>query len=365
MARIRTIKPEFWTSEQIVECSPIARLLFVGLWTFADDRGVIPRRSRSIKMLIFPGDDFCLDDIDRWIDELQTNGLVCVFSADGTEYLSITGWEKHQRIDRPSFKYPNPQDFDTFSEPSPRTIDERSTNDRRTPGSGREWIGGEGKGKESTGGDAESTTPVLPTAEAIGATVAEIAETPPDGPAGTVTELDVIGFVQEWNRLAELHPSRLARYGQATLNRFDREAFLNRVAAGTWAEDWQAFVAALEAGRVTSERVTVKKALQGEILDVVAQGERTRRSGGNATPTPSRKRRRPAATPERPYRDMDDDDLAIAIESTADWIARLEATPEPTLEQLEKLTKAHAKLAAIRAESDARRDETETETAAG
>ena len=28
-----------WTSEQIVECSPIARLLFIGMWNFCDDGG--------------------------------------------------------------------------------------------------------------------------------------------------------------------------------------------------------------------------------------------------------------------------------------------------------------------------------------
>lgn len=34
MARIRTIKPEFWTSEQVMGCAPLARLLFIGLWNF-------------------------------------------------------------------------------------------------------------------------------------------------------------------------------------------------------------------------------------------------------------------------------------------------------------------------------------------
>ena len=31
MARIRSIKPEFWVSEQVAECSTSARLTFVGL----------------------------------------------------------------------------------------------------------------------------------------------------------------------------------------------------------------------------------------------------------------------------------------------------------------------------------------------
>jgi len=34
MARIRTIKPEFWTAEQVMELSRDARLLFIGMWNF-------------------------------------------------------------------------------------------------------------------------------------------------------------------------------------------------------------------------------------------------------------------------------------------------------------------------------------------
>ena len=71
MARIRSIKPEFFTSEQVVDCSPTARLLFVGLWCFSDDAGIHPASSRTIKMQIFPGDDLCSLDIDRLVAELE------------------------------------------------------------------------------------------------------------------------------------------------------------------------------------------------------------------------------------------------------------------------------------------------------
>ena len=39
MARIRTIKPEFFTSDDICALSPLARLLYVGLWCEADREG--------------------------------------------------------------------------------------------------------------------------------------------------------------------------------------------------------------------------------------------------------------------------------------------------------------------------------------
>ena len=39
MARIRTIKPEFWTDEKVVTLPFEARLLFIGMWNFCDDEG--------------------------------------------------------------------------------------------------------------------------------------------------------------------------------------------------------------------------------------------------------------------------------------------------------------------------------------
>ena len=57
MARIRTIKPEFWLSEQVARCSREARLTFVGMWNFADDRGVHPATPRLLKAALYGLDD--------------------------------------------------------------------------------------------------------------------------------------------------------------------------------------------------------------------------------------------------------------------------------------------------------------------
>lgn len=108
MARIRSIKPEFWTSEQVLECSAITRLMFVGMWNFADDLGRLPMSPKSMKAQIFPSDDISLDTIRVMIQELSANGLVLIYAIEGKEYLQITGWA-HQRIDKPQpAKYPAP-----------------------------------------------------------------------------------------------------------------------------------------------------------------------------------------------------------------------------------------------------------------
>jgi hypothetical protein len=108
MARYRTIKPEFWSSEQVMECSPIARLMFIGIWNFADDAGRYSYSPKTIKAQVFPGDDITSDNIRRMIDELSSNGLVRIYAVDGKEYLLITGWH-HQKIDRPQKpRHPEP-----------------------------------------------------------------------------------------------------------------------------------------------------------------------------------------------------------------------------------------------------------------
>ena len=135
MARIRSIKPDFWTSEQVMECSPIARLMFIGMWNFADDHGRLPCAPKTIKAQIFPADDINSETVRGLIDELSSNGLVQVYVVDDKEYLFITGW-KHQKIDkRQPAKYPEPPPHQ-----SPNVRRTVSTDLRGSEGIGRDRI---------------------------------------------------------------------------------------------------------------------------------------------------------------------------------------------------------------------------------
>jgi hypothetical protein len=125
MARIRSIKPEFWTSENVMECSLQTRLFFIGLWNFCDDYGRHPTSAKQLKALIFPGDDIAPDAIRGMIDELSTNGLIELYTVEGKEYLLVTGWA-HQKIDkRQDAKFPAPSSNCRvpFAERSPNGID--------------------------------------------------------------------------------------------------------------------------------------------------------------------------------------------------------------------------------------------------
>ncbi len=155
MARIRTIKPEFWRSEQVTDCSPIARLLFIGLWNHCDDRGVHPIKPKTIKASIFPADDFSSTDIQRLLDELASNSLIGYFDGDdGQQYLWVTGWKTHQRVDRPNPKYPKPPaELDKSAQlslPIRRGLDDPSPPE----GKGREGSRREGRGEEGGSSNA-------------------------------------------------------------------------------------------------------------------------------------------------------------------------------------------------------------------
>lgn len=110
MARIRCIKPEFFTSAQVAECSTNARLLFVGMWCFCDDNGVHPAKVKQLKMEVFPGDPVDDASILELVDQLLNAGLIAEFQHGNQRYWFVTGWSKHQKIDKPSTKYPRPDD---------------------------------------------------------------------------------------------------------------------------------------------------------------------------------------------------------------------------------------------------------------
>jgi hypothetical protein len=109
MARIRTIKPEFWTSEHTTSLSRDARLLFIGMWNFCDDAGIHIHSVRTLKAEIFPlDDDIAVNTVQTLLDELLSSGLVMTYEAQGKAYLMVTGWH-HQKINRPAYKHPLPE----------------------------------------------------------------------------------------------------------------------------------------------------------------------------------------------------------------------------------------------------------------
>lgn len=99
MARIRTVKPDYWTDERVGECSVSARLLFIACWNFSDDHGGLDRSAKQLKAQAFPYDAI---DCEPLVQELLNAGLLVEYSVDCKTYLHIKGFRKHQKVEKPA-----------------------------------------------------------------------------------------------------------------------------------------------------------------------------------------------------------------------------------------------------------------------
>jgi Holliday junction resolvase RusA-like endonuclease len=112
--RIRTIKPEFFTSLTIADLTLEARLTFIGLWTHVDDEGRCVDDARLVKAAIWPLDDRAAGEVDADLRALSESSLITRYTVEGRSYLEVSGWREHQKINRPTpSKLPGPHDGDT------------------------------------------------------------------------------------------------------------------------------------------------------------------------------------------------------------------------------------------------------------
>lgn len=103
MARIRTIKPDFWQHPRVTRVSRDARLYFLGLLNEADDEGRMRYSGKRLAGVLFSDDDDVTGAlIDQWTDELEVAGLVSRYVVDRAPLLLVIGFTEHQKINRPT-----------------------------------------------------------------------------------------------------------------------------------------------------------------------------------------------------------------------------------------------------------------------
>ena len=149
MARIRTIKPEFFTSEDVVSLSPLARLLYIAMWCESDREGRFEWKPRTFKLRYLPGDE-C--DVEGLATELTASGMVILYEAEGRVYAEIPSFTKHQSINNREAESEIPARVPTRQHAS-------STRETRVQAEGKE--GREGKGREHASGDAPRPADLL------------------------------------------------------------------------------------------------------------------------------------------------------------------------------------------------------------
>jgi len=100
VARIRSVKPEFWTDRKLARLSRDARLLYIALWNQADEWCRVHGDARYVKGHCLPyDDDLSLGAIDRILDELAAAGHLQRYEADGDPYLFLPKMGRHQRLE--------------------------------------------------------------------------------------------------------------------------------------------------------------------------------------------------------------------------------------------------------------------------
>jgi hypothetical protein len=145
MARIRTIKPEFFTSADICALPPVVRLLYVALWCEADREGRFVWNPRTFKIRYLP-EDKC--DIVELCSSLVAAGLVVLYQPDekGEVFAFIPTFTIHQQVNNRESptRLPEPNDASI-------TRQARVTDDTVTPlvRKGREGKGKEGNTRQS------------------------------------------------------------------------------------------------------------------------------------------------------------------------------------------------------------------------
>lgn len=150
--RIRTIKPEFFTDEDLQDLEAdnpgkYVMLVFAGLWGNCDKQGVFEWKPRMLGLHILP---FLKFDMVETLSVLTEAGIIIPFEVAGKKYGFIPSFTTHQRIN--GKEGTDPAKFPRYPgkmEPGPSgdTPGTQQGKDRDTPG----MTGREGKGREKEG----------------------------------------------------------------------------------------------------------------------------------------------------------------------------------------------------------------------
>lgn len=108
--RIRSIKPEFFTSPDTGRASLRARLFYVALWCWADDYGIGETNFSMLAGFAFPEEDQIeRKELPSLCKEVAEAYGTMFYTVRGRHYYSIPTWDEHQRTQRKAAaKYPTP-----------------------------------------------------------------------------------------------------------------------------------------------------------------------------------------------------------------------------------------------------------------
>ena len=92
--RSRNIKPNFFTDSDLLECDPLARILFAGLWCYADREGRLKDSVKQLKIALLPCDE-C--DVENLLEQLAGCGRIARYEVAREKYIQIKNFLIHQK----------------------------------------------------------------------------------------------------------------------------------------------------------------------------------------------------------------------------------------------------------------------------
>jgi microsomal dipeptidase-like Zn-dependent dipeptidase len=164
------IDPCIWQSEDFSKLSILAKVVWIGLFSNADDEGRGRAKASYVKSMIFPydEDEKAIKKVDKTLDEIAQIMSIIFYIEDGNELYQLRNWGKFQTIDKPKNSVLSPcsdksaiirRQIDDASPIDSRQIDDAS---RKSPPNRREENIKENKEKGSKGGVGGTPTPATP-----------------------------------------------------------------------------------------------------------------------------------------------------------------------------------------------------------
>lgn len=127
MAQGRIIDKKISVSEQVANLPVEAQLLFTWMIPHADDFGLLPYSSRSIKALVIPMiDTITSQHVQNYLEAMLREKLIEVIAWEGSKYYRLTGFhnQKLRKDIKPNTIVPGLTEWEDISKITKRIVNE-------------------------------------------------------------------------------------------------------------------------------------------------------------------------------------------------------------------------------------------------
>lgn len=124
MPRIRTLKPDFFTSPDVAQVDFPVRIFYQALWCWADDFGIGETNINGLLGFAFPDSDgFTAQDVRRFCADCARHFGTVFYTVRGRHYYAVETWDKHQKLERRTDRRKHPTPDDPHATPDQRIYD--------------------------------------------------------------------------------------------------------------------------------------------------------------------------------------------------------------------------------------------------